>query len=166
MFPSAGALPLQPPSETSDPMTPANSPRLVLRDGVAYVEGCNLPIWRLEMGRRAGSRPEAQIAVTLRGRTRRHVDGTRRSLSAARGMKYLTVKQVLAIHARSIEQFEGDPAIRDPGLLDSAVAHPRAGFGGKDLYPDLVEKAAALSFSLVMNHPFADGTSGQATGPC
>jgi death on curing protein len=72
-------------------------------------------------------------------------------------MKYLTVKQVLAIHARSIEQFGGDPTIRDPGLLDSAVAQPRSRFGGKNLYPDLAEKAVALAFSLVMNHPFADG---------
>jgi death-on-curing protein len=33
------------------------------------------------------------------------------------------------------------------------VAQPRARFGGKDLYPDIVEKAAALAFSLVKNHP-------------
>ena len=72
-------------------------------------------------------------------------------------MKYLNITQVLRIHARSIEQFGGDPAIRDLGLLESAVAQPRAGFGGKDLYLDLVEKAAALAFSLVKNHPFADG---------
>jgi death-on-curing protein len=37
------------------------------------------------------------------------------------------------------------------------VAQPRAGFGGKRLYSTLAEKAAALAFSLVMNHPFADG---------
>jgi death-on-curing protein len=72
-------------------------------------------------------------------------------------MKYLNVTLVLRIHARSIEQFGGDPAIRDLGMLESAVAQPRAGFGGKDLYPDLPAKAAALAFSLVMNHPFADG---------
>jgi len=72
-------------------------------------------------------------------------------------MKYLNVTQVLRIHARSIEQFGGDPTIRDLGLLESAVAQPRAGFSGKDLYPELADKAAALAFSLVMNHPFADG---------
>jgi death-on-curing protein len=72
-------------------------------------------------------------------------------------MKYLNVNQVLAIHERSIEQFGGDPTIRDLGLLESAVAQPRAGFGGKDLYPELADKAAALAYSLVMNHPFADG---------
>jgi death-on-curing protein len=42
-------------------------------------------------------------------------------------------------------------------MLESAVAQPRAGFGGTSLYPTLAEKAAALAFSLVMNHPFADG---------
>lgn len=30
-------------------------------------------------------------------------------------------------------------------------------FGGQDLYPTLAEKAAALCFSLVQNHPFVDG---------
>ena len=72
-------------------------------------------------------------------------------------MKYLNVKQVLKIHARSIEKFGGDPTVRDLGMLESAVAQPRASFGGKRLYPKLADKAAALAFSLVMNHPFADG---------
>jgi death-on-curing protein len=72
-------------------------------------------------------------------------------------MKYLTVEQVMRIHARSIAQFGGDAGVRDLGLIDSAVAQPRASFGGKDLYPTLAEKAAALAFSLVKNHPFADG---------
>ena len=30
-------------------------------------------------------------------------------------------------------------------------------FGGEDLYPSLLEKAAALGFSIIMNHPFVDG---------
>jgi death on curing protein len=72
-------------------------------------------------------------------------------------MKYLDVQQVLKIHARSIELFGGDPTVRDLGLLESAVAQPRASFGGKDLYTNLAGKAAALAFSLVKNHPFADG---------
>ena len=72
-------------------------------------------------------------------------------------MKYLKVKHVLRIHGRVIEQSGGDTGVRDLGLLDSAVAQPRTGFGGTDLYPELADKAAALAFSLVMNHPFADG---------
>lgn len=39
------------------------SPRLVHRDGVTYVEGCDIPVWRLEMNRRAGSSAAAQLRV-------------------------------------------------------------------------------------------------------
>jgi death-on-curing protein len=72
-------------------------------------------------------------------------------------MKYLSLKTVLAIHERSLEEYGGDPGVRDQGLLESAVAQPRARFGGSDLYPSLAEKAAALAFSLAKNHPFFDG---------
>lgn len=41
--------------------------------------------------------------------------------------------------------------------LESALAQPHMTFGGKDLYPTLVEKAAALGSSLISNHPFVDG---------
>lgn len=47
--------------------------------------------------------------------------------------------------------------IRDLGALESALAQPRMTFGGEDLYPTLVEKASALGFSLMKNHPFVDG---------
>lgn len=30
-------------------------------------------------------------------------------------------------------------------------------FGGKNIYPSVVEKAAALAFSLIQSHPFLDG---------
>ena len=30
-------------------------------------------------------------------------------------------------------------------------------FGGEDLHPGLLEKAVALGFSIIMNHPFVDG---------
>ena len=39
----------------------------------------------------------------------------------------------------------------------SALAQPEMTFGGEDLYPTLIDKAAALGFSLVNNHPFVDG---------
>jgi death-on-curing protein len=72
-------------------------------------------------------------------------------------MNYLTIEQVLRIHARSIAQSGGDPGVRDLALLESAVSQPRGSFRGKELYPSLEHKATALAFSLVMNHPFADG---------
>ena len=37
--------------------------RLVFRDDVAYVEGCDVPVWRLEMGRRAGSSDRATLGA-------------------------------------------------------------------------------------------------------
>ena len=42
-------------------------------------------------------------------------------------------------------------------MLESALAQPRQTFGGTELYPTLVEKATALCFSLIKNHPFVDG---------
>lgn len=72
-------------------------------------------------------------------------------------MNYLNIHQVLAIHTEVIEQTGGSGGIRDTGLIESAVARPRASFGGKDLYPDVFSKAAVLGHSLIRNHPFVDG---------
>ena len=72
-------------------------------------------------------------------------------------MNYLTAEQVLFLHARLIEETGGSHGVRDVGLLDAAVARPRATFGGEDLYPDLFLKAAALLDALIRNHPFIDG---------
>lgn len=41
--------------------------------------------------------------------------------------------------------------------LESALAQPQMTFGGEDLYPTLVDKAAALGYALIKNHPFLDG---------
>lgn len=49
------------------------------------------------------------------------------------------------------------PAVADYGLLDSAVARPRATAFGLDAYPTLLTKAAALMQSLARNHPLVDG---------
>ncbi|PPT11160.1 Death on curing protein Doc toxin [Geitlerinema sp. FC II] len=72
-------------------------------------------------------------------------------------MRYLKLIEVLALHRRLIERSGGALGIRDFGLLESAIAQPRMTFGGKDLYSTEIEKAAALGFSIVMNHPFVDG---------
>jgi death-on-curing protein len=72
-------------------------------------------------------------------------------------MRYLTPEQVLFIHARLISEIGGEHGVRDLGLLQSAVACPQAIFDGKELYPDLYLKAAALLESLTNNHLFVDG---------
>lgn len=72
-------------------------------------------------------------------------------------MNYLTVAQVLFLHARLIEETGGSHGVRDVALLESALARPRATFGSKDLYPDLFSKAAVFMDFLIRNHPFVDG---------
>jgi death-on-curing protein len=72
-------------------------------------------------------------------------------------MTFLTVEQILFLHARLIEETGGSHGVRDLGLLLSAVGRPQASFEGQDLYPDACSKAAALLDSLIRNHPFIDG---------
>jgi death-on-curing protein len=72
-------------------------------------------------------------------------------------VRYLSLGEVLSLHQRLLDQTGGAQGLRDLGALESAVAQPRMTFGGKDLYPDLPLKAAALGYSLIQNHPFLDG---------
>ena len=72
-------------------------------------------------------------------------------------MRYLTNKRVLFIHDQLVKRFGGSLCVRDLGLLESALARPQATFDGKDLYPDIFDKAASLMHSLLKNHPFIDG---------
>jgi death on curing protein len=72
-------------------------------------------------------------------------------------MRYLSLKEVLELHRLLLEQTGGLAGVRDLGLLESAVAQPLMSFGGQELYPTIIEKAAALGFSLIKNHPFNDG---------
>lgn len=72
-------------------------------------------------------------------------------------VRYLTLDEVLAIHAQWIELFGGSLGIRDVGLLESALAVPQASFGGQDMYESLHEKAGAYLYHIVKNHPFIDG---------
>lgn len=72
-------------------------------------------------------------------------------------MRYLTLGEVVALQQRALSQSGGAAGIRDLGLLESALAQPKATFDGVDLHPTLIEKAAALGFALVANHAFVDG---------
>jgi death-on-curing protein len=72
-------------------------------------------------------------------------------------MRYLTLNEVLALHQQVIAQSGGAAGVRDVNGLDSAIVQPQMSFGGQELYPTLADKAAALAFSLVLNHPFIDG---------
>ncbi|MFT5324906.1 MAG: death-on-curing protein [Planctomycetaceae bacterium] len=80
-------------------------------------------------------------------------------------MRYLTLVEVLELQRLIIEQSGGAAGLRELGGVASAVAQPQMTFGGAELYPTIEAKATALCFSLVMNHPFADGNKriGHAT---
>ncbi len=72
-------------------------------------------------------------------------------------MRYLSLREILELHDTLIVLSGGSYGIRNIGALKSAINQPRLTFDQTDLYPDLISKAAALCFSLVMNHPFIDG---------
>lgn len=71
--------------------------------------------------------------------------------------EFLTVDDVLEIHAIQIELFGGSAGVRDGALLESALAQPPAAFGDEYLHDDLFEMAAAYLFHISSNHPFVDG---------
>ena len=72
-------------------------------------------------------------------------------------MRYLTLWEALALYHRMMDQSGGARGIRDLGAVESASAQPQMTYGGFEFCPTIVEKAAALGFSLIMNHPFVDG---------
>jgi death-on-curing protein len=67
---------------------------------------------------------------------------------------FLTLTELLHVAERTLGP---DYAVRDYGLLESALARPQATAFGKDAYPDLDAKAAALLHSLARNHALIDG---------
>ncbi|HEY1699498.1 MAG TPA: type II toxin-antitoxin system death-on-curing family toxin [Trebonia sp.] len=69
-------------------------------------------------------------------------------------MIYLTLPELLHIAKRTLGP---DYAVRDYGLLEAALARPQATAFGKDAYPDLDTKAAALMHSIARNHALVDG---------
>jgi death-on-curing protein len=73
------------------------------------------------------------------------------------GVDFLSLSDVLTLHANQIELYGGTDGVRDMGLCESAIAQPQAGFGGEYLHGDIFMMAAAYMFHLVQNHPFLDG---------
>lgn len=71
--------------------------------------------------------------------------------------QFLTLAEVLYFHQYQIKRFGGEEGLRDEGLLESALAQPRAGFGGHWLHGTLYDMAAAYAFHICKNHPFLDG---------
>jgi death-on-curing protein len=75
-------------------------------------------------------------------------------LASEQEVEYLDVEDLMDLATRLLG---GASLIRDAGLLGSAAARPRTTVFGKDAYPDVWTKAAALLQSIVKGHPLVDG---------
>jgi death-on-curing protein len=71
--------------------------------------------------------------------------------------EFLDVDDVLLIHERQLAKYGGAAGIRDWGLLESALASPKATFGGAFVHEDIFAMASAYSFHIAENQPFVDG---------
>jgi death-on-curing protein len=71
---------------------------------------------------------------------------------------FLSVEDVIEIHADTIRHEGGLGGVRDHGLLTSAVMMPQQRHGGQFLHEGVPDMAAAYLFHIVMNHPFHDGS--------
>jgi death-on-curing protein len=72
-------------------------------------------------------------------------------------MVYLTLEDILAIRDRIAAAYNDSFEITAPNGLMSALAAPRRSAFGAEAFPTLAEKAGALVYGLVQNHPFWDG---------
>jgi death on curing protein len=77
--------------------------------------------------------------------------------------EYLDLDDLLDIACAAVGE---DVVVGDYGLLESALARPRASVFGEDAYPDLHLKAAALLHSLARNHALVDGNKRLAWTAC
>ena len=69
--------------------------------------------------------------------------------------RFLTVAEVHIFHDQSLAAFGGLNGVREPGLLESAVAQPQNDFAYANA--DLHGIAAAYAYHIAQNQPFIDG---------
>lgn len=72
-------------------------------------------------------------------------------------MFFLFEEEILILHNKLIDQSGGSKGVRDTNALNASISQPHMTFGGIDVYPNVIEKACALGFFLIANHPFVDG---------
>jgi len=79
------------------------------------------------------------------------------------GMEYLTLDDILRIRDQISAAYADRFEIMSTNGLMSALAAPRRSAFGAEAFPSLAEKAGALVYSLIQNHPFWDGNKRIAT---
>lgn len=77
--------------------------------------------------------------------------------------RFLSIDDILVLHAIAIKDQGGDATLRDRGLLESAVAMPAQQYAGSFLHEDIPAMASAYAFHICKNHPFVDGNKRAAT---
>ena len=77
---------------------------------------------------------------------------------------FLTLDEVLSLHAEQIRLFGGSSGIRDIGLLQSAMGSVEATFGGAFVHETIFAMAAAYLYGICRSHPFIDGNKRTAVG--
>jgi len=77
-----------------------------------------------------------------------------------------SLEEIYQIHRAVLRQDGGSAGVRSLELLESALAAPRASFGGESIMKDHIEVAAAYLYYLCRNHPFIDGNKRVAMVTC
>src|SRR5882762_7556161 len=72
-------------------------------------------------------------------------------------MNVLSLEQLLEIHSIVVEATGGSVGLRDLGRLEAAIAAQTQNVFGEELYPGVVDKAAAMIRGIIADHPFVDG---------
>lgn len=72
-------------------------------------------------------------------------------------MIYLSKESILDLHARTLKHSGGTPGVRDATMIDLALEQPRKTLAGQQVYGSLLDKATAMSYSIMQNRPFVDG---------
>lgn len=80
--------------------------------------------------------------------------------------RFVTTDEARGWHAVLIAQYGGADGLRNAGLLESALAAPRQGFGGEFAHHYPFGMAAAYAFHIAKNHPFVDGNKRVALMCC
>jgi prophage maintenance system killer protein len=102
--------------------------------------------------------PSRSVAVTPLKTLEWRISGHHRD-----AIRHLSADEIESIHFQIAEDFRytSDPiapaGVRSQPLLDSAAGRPTTGMGGEFKYPTVEMAAAALTHSVIHNHPFFNG---------
>lgn len=72
-------------------------------------------------------------------------------------MIWITADDAISVHSRVIQISGGIDGIRDRAGLEAAISAPLQSFGGRDLFPTVIEKIARIGYGVAANHAFLDG---------